>query len=113
MKKRRALEKQQRALQREKTTLFGSQSPLDAQVRTYSNGSYNRTMNKVLEDQLLEDGLISSREDYSFSLSNKKLKVNGKRQSAAVHQKYKELYKKLTGNNNDNGNSRFHIEIKK
>jgi len=54
-------------------------------------------INVALEDQLIADGLIDSRENYKLELSGKKLKVNGKTQSDAMHQKYLQLYADLSG----------------
>lgn len=54
-------------------------------------------VNSRLEAQLLRDGLIESPEKYRFKLSSRSLKVNGKRQSEAVFQKYKDLYETWTG----------------
>jgi beta-lactamase regulating signal transducer with metallopeptidase domain len=44
-----------------------------------------------------EDGLVDRRDDYKIELSNKHLKVNGKKQSKAMHQKYQRLYENLSG----------------
>ena len=60
-------------------------------------GRANNTINTALEDQLLADGLIDSRENYQFELTGKKLKVNRNAQSDAMHQKYKQLYGELSG----------------
>lgn len=48
--------------------------------------------------ELKRDGLINDTDKFKFSLSNKKMKVDGKKQSKALHKKYKALYKKITGN---------------
>ncbi len=47
--------------------------------------------------ELKKDGLITDMNDFSFSLSNKKLKVNGKKQAASVFKKYQALYERLSG----------------
>ena len=60
-------------------------------------GRANNTINTALEDQLLADGLIDSRENYQFELTGKKLKVNRNPQPDAMHQKYKQLYGELSG----------------
>ncbi|MEM1319995.1 MAG: M56 family metallopeptidase [Bacteroidota bacterium] len=75
-----------------------------------------KDVSQILEDELLKDGLIASRDRYSMSLTPKKLKINGKRQSASVLKKYRALYEKHTGIRSDaNGNSssNYHIHISK
>ncbi|HZY36998.1 MAG TPA: M56 family metallopeptidase [Mucilaginibacter sp.] len=47
---------------------------------------------KVLVADLLQDGLITDPNNVTFTLSNKKLEINGKKQSAELYQKYKEKY---------------------
>ncbi len=47
---------------------------------------------KELIADLLKDGLISDAKDVSFSISNNKLVVNGKKQSDAIYKKYKDKY---------------------
>lgn len=48
--------------------------------------------------ELKRDGLIEDTEDFSMSLTKKKFKVNGKKQSKAFLKKYAKLYEKLSGN---------------
>ena len=67
------------------------------QIIAENIGRLDNTINTALEDQLLADGLIDSRENYQFELTGKKLKVNRKAQSDAMHQKYKQLYSELSG----------------
>src|SRR6185503_13440183 len=47
---------------------------------------------KILVADLLQDGLITDPNNVTFTLSNKKLEINGKKQSAELYQKYKEKY---------------------
>jgi bla regulator protein BlaR1 len=47
---------------------------------------------KKLVADLLQDGLITDPNNVTFTLSNKKLEINGKKQSAELYQKYKEKY---------------------
>lgn len=50
-----------------------------------------------LEQELLQDGLISDTQNYSLKLNNKRLKVNGKQISGHLHQKYMDLYEDMQG----------------
>lgn len=52
---------------------------------------------KQLKAELRKDGLISDPANFQFQLSAKELKVNGKKQSDQLHQKYLELYRAKTG----------------
>jgi len=67
------------------------------QIIAENVGRADNKINAAIEDQLLADGLIDSRENYQFELSGKKFKVNRKTQSDAMHQKYKRLYGELSG----------------
>ena len=49
----------------------------------------------LIENELIKDGLISSREKYSIDLSGKRMKINGKKQPDVVWKKYKALYKEV------------------
>ena len=46
---------------------------------------------------LRSDGLIDDAKNFTFKLSDKRLKVNGKTQSDDVRQRYIELYESQTG----------------
>ncbi|MBN2383823.1 M48 family metalloprotease [bacterium] len=48
-----------------------------------------------VKDELYRDGLIGDKNDYTFELTPKKLIVNGHKQPAEVHNKYKALYEEL------------------
>ncbi|MEM9991807.1 MAG: M56 family metallopeptidase, partial [Bacteroidota bacterium] len=56
-----------------------------------------------LKNALLEDGLIESGKKFKFLLTHDELKINRKVQSAALHQKYKELVEGLTFSKINNG----------
>ncbi|MDB5236725.1 MAG: hypothetical protein JWR44_3718 [Hymenobacter sp.] len=51
----------------------------------------------ALVTEMVKDGLIKDRENFQFSLSARKLTVNGKEQSAKLLQKYLKLYETSTG----------------
>lgn len=53
---------------------------------------------------LQQDGLITDPENFTFELSNKKLEINGKKQSDALHQKYLEWQEGRTGKKLGKGN---------
>ncbi len=60
-----------------------------------------------LEQHLIKDGLIKeSGDDFTLHLDNKKLRVNGKRQSAELHKKYVEIFRKKADAGHD-----FNINI--
>lgn len=67
------------------------------QVSVDNVGRFDNDINDALEAKLLEDGLIQDRENYKLELSGKQLKVNGKKQSDEVYEKYKALYKEISG----------------
>ncbi len=64
----------------------------------------------ALEKQLLADGLIESRKKYRFKLTDRKMKVNGKKQSTDLRDKYLRLYQGLVDTKIGN---RFEVEITK
>ncbi|WP_375418678.1 M56 family metallopeptidase [uncultured Hymenobacter sp.] len=51
----------------------------------------------LLVAEMRRDGLVSDPENFQFSLSKKEMTVNGRRQSAAVHDKYVRLYEAQSG----------------
>ena len=65
----------------------------------------SQSMGKSLKKQLMKDGLISDPGNFTFELSSKELKVNGVKQSDALHRKYVELYQAQSGKSlGKNGN---------
>ena len=71
---------------------------------------YTNNVAQKIARELKKDGLIKDTRDFSFLLSNKKLKVNGKKQPAYVFKKYQELYERLTGSEL-NGKSKYQINF--
>jgi bla regulator protein blaR1 len=55
-------------------------------------------MQKRILAELKKDGLLTDPENFKFELSKSKLKVNGEKQSDALHQKYMKLYEEMGGN---------------
>jgi hypothetical protein len=58
---------------------------------------FNDEIKTVMVQELLQDGLIKSTDDFSFELTTKTFKVNGKKQAAHVAKKYLELYQNVSG----------------
>jgi len=61
----------------------------------YSVGT--SSFSSQIEAQLFKDGFIAKGQPYSFKLTDKYIKVNGKKLSSAHHNKYKQLYKDFYG----------------
>ena len=57
------------------------------------NTKNNDDLNSVFETNLLLDGLIKSKDNYSFKLTNDYFKINGKRMSETIHNKYLNIIK--------------------
>jgi len=67
-------------------------------ARSSEDGMREETdFDAIVQSALQRDGLITDTKEYSFSLSNKKLEVNGKKQSDELRKKYLELYHSTTG----------------
>lgn len=58
---------------------------------------FHNNVKRGLEKEMLADKLVKTGEKYRFQLSQQSFKLNGKKQSKALHQKYLKLYQKLTG----------------
>ena len=52
---------------------------------------------QVWLQEMKADGLVTDAKNYSYSISPKRMKVNGKKQSDSVHNKYLDLYRICTG----------------
>ena len=58
------------------------------------------SLKTFIEKHLVEDGFLKNGETkYTFELTNKKLKINGKEQSSTMHEKYLKLYTEHTNSN--------------
>lgn len=68
-----------------------------AQLRAYRERSSAETTSKILKEALIADQLIGDPNNFSFELSGKELRVDGKKLSDEQHKKYLELYQKRTG----------------
>lgn len=61
-------------------------------LSTHKNGHSD-----MLISHMIENGAIENPNDYKVELSGKYLKIDGKKQNDAMHQKYLELYEALSG----------------
>ncbi|MBX2893507.1 MAG: M48 family metalloprotease [Saprospiraceae bacterium] len=59
--------------------------------------AHSKQLGQELKAELLRDGLISDPANFQLQLSNTELRVNGKKQSDALHRKYLEFYRAKTG----------------
>ncbi len=64
----------------------------------------------VIPKALLKDKLIDDPDNYTFEISKKDMRVNGKKQSDTLHTKYLELYRKYNGK--EIGNDKVRIRVK-
>lgn len=76
---------------------------LQFQTQTESYGS-------VIPKALLKDKLIDDPDNYTFEISKKDMRVNGKKQSDTLHTKYLELYRKY--NRKEIGNDKVKIRVR-
>ena len=62
-----------------------------------SHSSSESRVSEHLLTELKRDGLVKNPNKYSYLLSQKKMEVNGKKQSSEQHQKYLKLYEEIAG----------------
>ena len=60
-------------------------------------GSGGNDILPYFRDEMIKDGLIEAGESYDLELTDTKMKVKGKKQSAKMHKKYLKLYEKASG----------------
>jgi len=60
-------------------------------------GIVDGTVESAFEKALVKDGLIQNTENYTMELSGKGMKVNGKKQPDEIWEKYKAIYRKVSG----------------
>ncbi len=82
---------------------------MQERLELLNHRSSNNVASKIASE-LKRDGLIEDKADFSFSLSEKRLRVDGKKQPKIILEKYKKLYKEITGNE-VNEKSSFQINI--
>jgi bla regulator protein blaR1 len=76
------------------------------------NAATEDDLSRAFLESLKKDGLITDTKDFSYSLSKKKFKVNGKKQSNEVHEKYLNLYSTLHGKSMGNDDT-YEVEVKR
>lgn len=69
---------------------------VDAYAEIFKNDPYTKMPSRVAS-QLKADGLIEDEQNFQYSLSHKRLKINGRKQSTALHQKYLKIHEEITG----------------
>jgi bla regulator protein BlaR1 len=77
-------------------------------LRAHKDAERESQAVNALRRQLSQDRLISNDQNFSFELSAKEMRVNGKTQPADVHRRYLDLYRKETGHEM-NGSARIEI----
>lgn len=100
------LSREQQQLMREKAKEYQYQ---------YGNGQWQErkmelsSLRKSFENELEKDGFLKNgNKKYEFELNDKSLKINGKEQSKAMHEKYMKLYQEQSGSRaKGNFNIRF------
>ena len=100
------LSREQQQLMREKAKEYQYQ---------YGNGQWQErkmelsSLRKSFENELEKDGFLKNgNKKYEFELNDKSLKINGKEQSKAMHEKYMKLYQEQSGSQaKGNFNIRF------
>lgn len=106
--KKAELEEQQRILKQEMEILKAEHAlaqnerlriKSDAHVFSgvYPNLTVRRGFPQKLETELLKDGLIEDKNNFSFEMTDKKLKVDGKKQPKHLFEKYKTIYESISG----------------
>jgi bla regulator protein BlaR1 len=103
---RRALEKAGKARHEALREMADEQRKVRAEMdeaRRLQQREYRsqQSTSDFLKNNLLRDKLISDPDNFSMELSGKALRVNGKKQPEAVHQRYLELYQGKTGKSLD------------
>ena len=69
-------------------------------------------LSRAFLEALKKDGLVTDTKEFSYSLSKKKFKVNGKKQSNEIHEKYLNLYSTLNGKPMGD-NDGYEVEVKR
>lgn len=62
-----------------------------------NGGIVNDEVQDALEQEMLNSGLIEDISSYKLSISSKSLKINGKRQPAAIHKRFVKIYESASG----------------
>ena len=66
--------------------------------RGYTPEKKFKSLKEIIRDQLLNDGFINDIDDsFNFDINEKKLKINGKKQSGDIYEKYKKVIEDNSG----------------
>ena len=90
----RAMETHQKNMESHRKNIENHNKQVAAHEKTAKR---NNQTSDAFTKQLWKDGLISSKENFSFSLSLKKFKIDGEVQNKNIRDKYIRLYEELMG----------------
>ncbi len=90
---REQLERQQEVLQEKMEELHNRQHDREEET------------NEAIADELMRDNLIEDKDSFKLEITDKKMMINGKKQSDEVHQKYVRLLEDIKGITFDEGSS--------
>ena len=76
------------------------------------NAATEDDLSSAFLEALKKDGLITDTKEFSYSLRKRRFKINGKRQSDEIHQKYMNLYRTLNANAMGD-NDGYEVEVKR
>ncbi|MCB9081266.1 MAG: M56 family metallopeptidase [Lewinellaceae bacterium] len=98
----RDMERQARDLERGSRDLWGIRGQLAPRVEVWSGENFpgmGGNAQSRLERQLLQDELVSPGTPYRFELTDRYLKLDGKKLPDSLHRKYQEIYESASGIN--------------
>lgn len=106
-------EKEQKAAQKQwnKEQRQGEKEQKKQQEEKASWEARTQATNARIKVALLRDRLIDDSDDFEFKLSAKSLKINGKKQSEALRQKYQNLIKESNKSALDGEDWEYHIRF--
>jgi len=83
----------------ERTTLFGDhlRESIEEGLKDLLLDEPNFKANRLVYEQLLKDGFAKDGRRFSYKLTSQSIKINGKKQSTATHQKYLKIYEQGLG----------------
>ncbi len=96
-------EKGQEKWQKDQEKWQEKQEKWQAENQHWNKRNFSGDFQQAMKIELMREKLISDPNDYSFELSPKSLKINGKKQSDEIHQKYMNLYERVAGKKMDKG----------
>ncbi|MBL7825735.1 MAG: M56 family metallopeptidase [Saprospiraceae bacterium] len=88
-------EKEQKKWEKEQKKWEKEQKKWEAEQRAFE--AKHKAMEEVLKKELLKDGLITDPNDFSMKINDKEMKVNKKKLSEEMRQKYIKIMEEMTG----------------